>query len=117
MDVEYYTVNKPGVIVPVSRELLLDHGLVEPTPVERAERERRAAEWRQRAEEHEARRAAAREALAAITAPVARIVLDLHVENPRGECGGDDMDGYDAEFPEWPCRTVEKVAAHYGISF
>lgn len=116
MGIEYVTVKK-GPTVPVPRELLLDAGMVDPTPVELAERKRRTAEWRQRAAEHEERRAAARSALAAVTDPVARIVLDLHTENPHGECVGDDMDGYEAESPEWPCRTVEAVAAHYGITF
>jgi len=78
------------------------------TPQARAEYERRAAE---RAEIL----AAARERLAAITDPVARAVLDLHAPDDDGDCMGDDMEGYEAEQPTWPCRTVEAVAGHYGI--
>lgn len=60
---------------------------------------------------------AARPALAAITEPVTRAILDLHhadeVEFPK--CKGCDFGGYEAEEPEWPCRTVQAVAAQHGI--
>lgn len=66
----------------------------------------------------------ARQALAALTDPLARAVLDLHHEQgmyresgyPWPTCDGCDMDGYEAEPPEWPCRTVQAVARHYGIA-
>lgn len=57
----------------------------------------------------------AREQLAAITDPLTRAVLDLHEEHEDGTCWGDDIDGYEAERPDWPCRTIEVIAAHYGI--
>lgn len=109
------TTVKRSAVIPVSREALLDAGLIEPTLDERAEIERHAIEAQQRQAERAAKLDAAREHLAAITDPLARAVLDLHAENDRHECEGDDMDGYEAEYPEWPCRTVETVAAHYGI--
>lgn len=100
----------------VPRELLLDAGVVEPTPDERAEAERRAAEYRAR----EAVRAASleqlRRRLDAVTEQPARAILDLHAENARHECEGDDFEGYDGEPAAWPCRTVLEIAAHYGIT-
>jgi hypothetical protein len=100
---------KLGAYVQVSRELLLDAERTKPTPAERAEYERREAE----------RKAAldvARTALDAITDQPARAVLDLHCENELGECTGDDADGYDWMYVDWPCRTVVTIAEHYGIA-
>lgn len=73
------------------------------------------AEWKQRADERKAKLDAARQRLAALTNPLARAILDLHSEDERGECQGDDFDGYEAERPSWPCRTVEAVAEQNGI--
>lgn len=101
--------------IPTSREVALDLGMVEPTEAERAEIESRAAAARAWRAERDVERATAREHLAEITDPLARTILDLHTENERGECTGDDMDGYETEYPEWPCRTVVAVAKHYGI--
>lgn len=109
------TTVKRGAVIPMSRDMLLAAGVVEPTAEERAEMERSAADARRQAEARTEGLAAARERLAAITDPLARAVLDLHRENEHGECEGDDMDGYECEYPAWPCRTVESVAAHYGI--
>lgn len=99
-----------------ARAFYIDLGLVVPTPDERAEAERRAAEYRAR----EAVRAASleelRRRLGAITDPLARAILDLHAENARHECEGDDFEGYDSEPAAWPCRTVLEIAAHYGIT-
>lgn len=73
------------------------------------------ARYRQREAARAEALAAAREQLTAITDPVARAVLDLHAPDDFGDCMGDDMEGYEAEAPTWPCRTVEAVAGHYGI--
>jgi hypothetical protein len=89
--------------------------VIEPTPEERAEMERARAEYRQREALRLEALAAARERLAAITDPLTRAILDLHAEGEREECQGCDVDGYEAESPPWPCRTVETVAAHHGI--
>ena len=97
------------------REILLDAGLVEPTDAERAAAERARAEYERRAAARAQVLAAAREQLAAITDPLARTVLDLHEEHDDGTCLGDDIDGYDAERPDWPCRTTVAIAEHYGI--
>lgn len=108
-------VRKYGTTVQVSRDMALDMGLVQPTPAERAEQEAWRVEYAQRKQ-------AATEALpvfvaqlAAVADPVARAVLDLH-KAERGWCEGDDFGGYDGERPEWPCRTVEAVAAALGIT-
>jgi hypothetical protein len=115
MNVEYGVV-KRGAVVPMSRDMLLAAGVVEPTEAERAEMERQAAESKQRAAEREERLAEARRKLAAITDPLTRAILDLHAEDGRHECEGCDFSGYEAEQPDWPCSTVEIVAAHYGIA-
>lgn len=109
-------VKRYGAYVQIPRELLLDAGAIEPTPQERAEAERQREESKRRQAGRDAVLAAARRSLAALTDPLSRAVLDLHRENGRGDCEGDDMDGYDAEYPSWPCRTVEAVAAHHGIA-
>ncbi|TDD37854.1 hypothetical protein E1287_07295 [Actinomadura sp. KC06] len=115
MTTERITATKRSSILAVPREILLDHGLVEPTEAERAEAERSAAEYQRRAAARAEVLVAAREQLAAITDPLARTILDLHDEGHDGTCQGDDIDGYEAERPDWPCRTVEAIAAHYSI--
>ena len=34
---------------------------------------------------------------------------ELHVPGYSLTCGGCDLDGFEAEAPEWPCRTAELV--------
>lgn len=56
---------------------------------------------------------AAIDQLAAITDPVARLVLDLH--GPVGrtrQCDGCDST---EDYASWPCTTTETIAKHYGI--
>jgi hypothetical protein len=111
-----YGVFKRGAVVPMSRDMLLAAGVIEPTETERAELERQAVESKQRAAKREACLAEARRELAAIADPLTRAVLDLHAEDERHECGGCDFGGYEAEPPDWPCSTIETIAAHYGIA-
>jgi len=111
-------IKKAHSLIPMSRELAIDYGLIEPTPEERAEAERSRAAYERRKAEQEARTAALRAALAAVTDPIARAVLDLHAEQDGvawTTCAGCDTDGYDAEAPPWPCRTVDAVAEALGI--
>lgn len=58
---------------------------------------------------HRARIAALQEEhatlVAALTGP-ARAVAELHAVNDNGCCQGCDIDGYEAEQPEWPCTTI-----------
>jgi len=119
------TAHKVSIALPTSRELALEYGLVEPTPEERTAAERRAAEYARVGAAHDERMAAFRQALAAVTDPVARVVLDLHSEACSRDCleecgihfcGGCDFAGYDAESPDWPCRTVEAVAGVLGLT-
>jgi hypothetical protein len=105
-----------STILAIPRGMALDMGVIEPTPAERVERERRAAEYERRAAARRAALDAARPRLAALADPLARAILDLHSENREGECVGCEFTGYEAEAPEWPCSTVEAVATHYGIS-
>lgn len=46
-----------------------------------------------------------------------RAVVELHA--PRWDCwwqcDGCDSEGYDAEPPHWPCRTVELIAEQLGV--
>lgn len=108
-------VRKIAAYVTVSRQQLLDAGAVEPTEEERREAEASRAET-------DRRRRLATEAwpgmiqrLGAISEPVARAILDLHSADGRGECEGCDFDGYEAERPYWPCRTVLKIAELHAI--
>lgn len=106
-------VRKYGSVVQISRDEAIDHGLVEPTAEERAQRDA----WRA---DYERRKQAATEAwpvfvaaLEAVTDPVARAVLDLH-KRDGGGCRGENGDGY-GEPEEWPCLTVLAVAKALGI--
>lgn len=55
-----------------------------------------------------------REALDALSDPVARLVLDLHGE-AYSQCTGCDPGAYAGDGAEWPCATVLAIAEHYGI--
>lgn len=112
---EVTDVTKRGLVIQVSREMLLEHGLVEPTPEERAQMERQHAEAEQRRAEHAAKLTAARVQLAAIVEEPARTILDLHCEDERGECQGCEFDGWEAEPPAWPCTTVVTIGRFYGV--
>lgn len=52
--------------------------------------------------------------LATIRNPLALKLLKLHKKDERGACDGCDMDGYECDAPEWPCRTVRLLAEHFG---
>lgn len=96
-------IRKLSAYVPISAELLL-----EPTD---EDRER----WRKRAEERAAeyRAALARhDELLATTTGLRHAILGLHAPVPKSygdehECRGCELNGYDAEHPDWPCRTYE----------
>lgn len=79
-------VKKSSYTIQAPRELLLDAGVIEPTPAERAAAERYAAEAQQQEGERKAKLDAARQRLAALTDPLSRTILDLHSEDERGEC-------------------------------
>lgn len=105
---------KIGYAVPISREVAVAYGLVEPTEEENAAMRARHfhyAAWRQRRDErHQRVTAALREA-----GDLERRLMELHSANDRGECQGCDFSGGEGEPPEWPCRTVALLAEHHGL--
>lgn len=110
-----FPVRKYGGHMLISRDTLVAYGLVEPTPEEQARMDASHAAY-------EVRKKAATDALpgflaalAAVTDPVARAVLDLHKASERAECHGCEADGYDWEHPYWPCATTTTVATALGI--
>ncbi|MFJ1765050.1 hypothetical protein ACIOD2_32315 [Amycolatopsis sp. NPDC088138] len=90
------SIRKVETYVPISSALLAMYTTT-PDPADVA---RRRAE-REAKEAHEDARHA--ELLAA--GGLAQAVAELHSPDDRRECGGCDFDGYEAERPEWPCRT------------
>lgn len=100
----------------VSREEAIAYGHVKPTPEEvehhntesRVRWEKSVAEW------EEADRF--RSALADVTDPVARVVLDLHrpLDDDTAECDHCVRGEYGDHEP-WPCDTVEAVSQALGI--
>lgn len=108
---------KNSVAIRISREMAIDLGMTEPTPEERATRDTQMAQYREREAERQARYEVGLVALAAAD-EVTRAVLELHApveQYGRRVCEGCDMDGYEAESPEWPCRTVEVLAKANGL--
>lgn len=100
--------NKIVAHLNASSEML---GMFQPTPEEQAaSRARRVEAWR--VYDH------ARGLLTAITSPAFALIVALHWPNDveRPVCAGCDIDGYEAEEPEWPCRTIRVVAAAEGIA-
>lgn len=108
-------VRKIGGWMTMSRQSLLDHGLVQPTPAEQRERDAWRAVYEERKQAATGALPVFVAQLAAVTDPVARVVLDLHKADD-GRCDGCEYGGYEAERPEWPCSTTEAVATALGIT-
>jgi hypothetical protein len=111
-----FPVYKHSAKIQISRDYAIDYGLVEPTDEERRVREQAHEEFLQRKAVATAAYPLFVAELDAVTDPVARAVLDLHKIAERGECHGCDADGYEWEYPWWPCRTTQAVAAVLGIT-
>ena len=57
--------------------------------------------------------------------PVLADLVELHQPEPNfvrpdgtvgwWQCQGCDADGYEREYPTWPCRTSELIAHHLGV--
>lgn len=109
-------IKKNAIVYRVSREMAVSEGLVKPTPEEVAKHNADAVFTWNRMREEWAVYEAARDALAAITEPLARMVLDLHAINDSDECSGCDYAGWEGEAPEWPCRTVRAISERYEVT-
>jgi hypothetical protein len=81
-----------------------------PTPEETATRRARHEQWEA---ERVAELARIRRRLDGL-AGLPKVVADLHspdIHGPLAVCDGCDMDGFEAERPEWPCRTINTLLA------
>jgi hypothetical protein len=56
--------------------------------------------------------------------PTALAILELHKPQPptitfdgddERVCKSDGADGWDWDYPPWPCRTIEVIAEQYGV--
>lgn len=114
-------IRKVSALIPVSEELAADHAasahqfnlalrLASATPQEKATREATLAATQARNAAYKEALVPFREALAQVTDPVARTVLDLHDSTDWCPQCGDNEDGQ-----SWPCDTVEAVAEALGI--
>lgn len=98
---------------PMSREMALDHGLVEPTPQEVADRAARAAVYRVEAARREIVRVEWFSALLDAAGPVARAILEEHTPGRFDDCEGDGFDAFAGL--SWPCNTVLVGARAAGV--
>lgn len=67
----------------------------------------RVAAYRMREAQRQADIAAMEERLATFPA-VLQPIIALHARDGR-QCTGCDVDGYECEQPEWPCRTIQTI--------
>jgi hypothetical protein len=108
---------KYGQEIPISRQMAIDAGIIEPTPEERVRQERDRAEWRAKVEADKPKYEAAVQALRVLAASddthsLAARLLHIH-ENHGGVCdahGGED-------YTMWPCDVAQTIAQHYGTPF
>lgn len=105
--------NNNSVALLVSREDAIVHGLVEPTPQERAVMAERSEYWRRDRAAREVRRADWFDQILTVAGPVGAAVLALHTPDEYGDCEGcgfTDMAGL-----AWPCKTVLAGAEAAGV--
>lgn len=110
---------KNSVAIQVSREMLLDMGIVEPTPEEKAERDERMRLFITERNKRTLIREAAWAQLRLVKEPAVKAVLELHamVDKPHGdpECAHCYWDTEMGDHEDWPCETVTAIANAYGI--
>ena len=107
------SLRKNSIAIHLTRETLLDFGMVQPTPAEAEQRRRTRESLEQRRSDAMPRIRAALAQLDAITDPTARAVLELHTrdrDSAHAHCDGCDYSGYEGDSPDWPCRTVDLIA-------
>lgn len=108
---------KNAIHMRISRELLLDYGMVEPTAEEQAERDETTRTWKARSAAAQLRKG---EILAklhevALTEPLGSIVKHHWPDDEdRHYCRGCDM-GCSCEAAEWPCSTIRLVLDLEGV--
>lgn len=118
MNGESFGVAKKAVAVSISRDMAIDFGLIPPTARERVEREASAARWRDYEERCQRADGDMLASLRAVEDRATKAILDLHQPEDRfgtRSCQGDDFGGYEAEAPEWPCRTIIALAKAHAI--
>lgn len=102
----------------LSRDQVLMYGMDDYTPEELVEHNAKMAAF------HEQQRQDREQMLEALAdlrhmGSLVDVILDLHSCDTEADwsvtCEGCDVDGYEAEQPAWPCRTVLALAAHHGI--
>jgi hypothetical protein len=110
-------VRKYGYTVPISREMAIDAGLIEPTPEERAQEERERAEHltaveAARPQYERALRLVEVLALSDDDKSLAARLLHQHATHDDicDRCTGED-------YVSWPCDVVQTIVAHYGAPF
>jgi hypothetical protein len=101
----------PRWLVEMSENMLKPRGWDNLTDDEKAER---IAESKRKQEAAAASLRRFRRQVGEVDDERARAILDLHKEHNR-YCEGCDFGGYEAEAPDWPCRTVVLTASLVGI--
>jgi hypothetical protein len=90
-------------LIPVTKEMLEDFKPALDADVSR---------WRIDQERRHAREDA-RQAELIAAGGVGAALAQLHAPDERRECNGCDFDGWEAERPEWPCRTWVLLDEHF----
>ena len=109
-------VRKISAVVPFSREVLIAHGVIEPTPEERAQMEENDRRYAEARATEERMLTKARTQLVAIaqTNPGVQAVLELHRETEDQYCAACTYGEFN-DHAAWPCLTIHALADAYGI--
>jgi hypothetical protein len=101
--------NEVGVLM---RQAMQEAFSTDPEVIARRKERQREADREARIQFAEASVTWATLAAKYVDQPALTAVLDLHrptdhYDGPR--CSGDDFEGYEAEEPGWPCRTIDAI--------
>jgi hypothetical protein len=110
-------VRKYGYTVPISRQMAIDTGIIEPTPEERTQAERDRAEHLAAVEAAKPQHEAAIRTIRLLSASDDKWSLAARLLHQHANHGGvcDEHGGED--YTTWPCDVVQTIAAHYGAPF